>query len=157
MIKCRSGPRRGVVTLLAGLREPGLHVVRIRRVVEIGLVAGNARRGVRQVIGSTRAERRVMALGALQRRVRPCQRESSRGVIKRTARPIRGVVTLLAGLREAGLHVIRIRGVVEIGLVAGNARRRVRQVIGTARAESRVVALCALQRCVRPRKRKTCR
>jgi hypothetical protein len=44
-------------------------------------------------------------------------------VIKRGTGPAGGVVTLGAGLGEAGLHMIGIRGAVEIGLVARVARR----------------------------------
>ena len=64
-------------------------------------------------------------------------------VIESGAGPAGGGVTLGAVLREAGLNVIRIAGIMEVRLVAGDASRA-GQVIGAGRAEGRVVALRAL-------------
>ena len=146
MVKRAAGPVGGVVALLAQCWKARLHVVRVRGVVEIGLVAGHARRGVGQIVGPARTERRAVTLCALQRSVGSVQRKTRSGVIKRRARPGSGVVAQRASLREARLHVIRSRGAVEVGLVAGVARRAVRQVVSAGRAEGRVVALRALQR-----------
>jgi len=64
-----------------------------------------------------------VALNALHRRVRARQREAGGRVIEVRARPCRGVVALSTGLREAGLHVVRLRGALEILQVAADARR----------------------------------
>jgi hypothetical protein len=119
VIKGRIAPARGCVALLAGLREVGLHVIRVRRAVEIGQVAADA--------GGVRGGQVVVvidvALGALQGRVRAGQREAGGRVIEGRARPGRRVMALLAGLREARRHVIRVGGALEIGQVAADARR----------------------------------
>jgi len=139
-------PIRRVVALLTCRREARLHVIRIGRAIEIGLVALHALRVVGQIVGPTGAEGRVVALRALQRGVRARQRESSGRVIESGAGPTGRVVALRAVLREAGLYVIRSRGAVEVRLVAGVASRAVRQVVCARRTEGRVVALRALQR-----------
>ena len=66
-----------------------------------------------------------MAVGAHPRRnsVHAREGESGRIVVKRRIRPGNGVVTLIAGLREAGGHVIGIRGSLVILQVTGNAGR----------------------------------
>ena len=120
-------------------------MIRIRRASEVFLMAGVAGRAVRQVISTGRAKRGVVALRALQGRVRAGQREAGGRVIEVRASPVGGVVALLAGRREAGLNVVRIRGVVEIRLVASIAGRVVRQIVSAGRADRGVVALCALQ------------
>ena len=65
-------------------------------------------------------------------------------MIKGRATPVGGRVALIARSREARLYVVGIRRAIEIGLMALHARSRVGQVIGPARAERGVVALCAL-------------
>ena len=116
MIKVRTHPRRGVVALRAGLREPGLHMVGLRRTLEIFQVAADA--------GGIRAGQVVVAvhvaLRALHRRVGPGQREAGGRVIKRRVQPTRRAVALLAGLREARTDVIGVRGPLEILQVAAD-------------------------------------
>ena len=69
-------------------------------------------------------------------------------MVEGRVQPVGRVVALLASRREARLHVIRVRGAIEIRLVAGHTRCRSRQVVCPARAECRVVTLRALQRSV---------
>ena len=71
-------------------------------------------------------------------------------MVERGTGPSGRVMALRAILREAGLHVIRVRGAVEVRLVAGDATRA-GQAICTGRAERRVMALTALQGDVRAR------
>ena len=153
MVKGCPCPIRGAVALLARCRESSLHVVRAGRSVEVRLVAGVAGGAARQVISTGRAECGVVALSALQGGMRTCQREACCGVVKGCAAPVSGVVTLQTGLREVGLHVVRIRRALEIGHVACDTGRRVRQVVCAARAERGVVALSALQGGMRTRQR----
>ena len=117
VIERRIAPRRRGMALLAGLREIRLHVIRTRGALEVLQVAADASR--------IRAGQIVVvvhvALRALQAGVCTCQREASRGVVKRRARPGSGVVALLASLREARSYVIGIGSVIEIGKVAAHA------------------------------------
>jgi len=69
-------------------------------------------------------------------------------VIEGGSGPAGGVVALRAILREARLHVIRVRCAIEVRLMAGNASRA-SKAIRAGRAEGRVVALRALQGDVR--------
>ena len=96
VIEGRVCPRRGVVALLTSLREAGLHVVRIRRSLEVLEVATDARcvrrRQVVVVVD--------MALRALHGRVRTAQGKSSGRVIERRIIPRRRRMALLARLRE---------------------------------------------------------
>ena len=120
MIKGRACPRGCVVALRTGLRKCGLHVIRIRRSLEILQVAADASRiGAGQVVVAIH-----VALRALHRCVRPRQREPRSGVIKRCTVPRSRVVALLAGLREPGLNVIRVRRGIEIFDVARSAISR---------------------------------
>ena len=118
MVEIRAHPRRRVVALCAGLREAGLDVVRLGCALEIFQVTADASRvrtGQTVVIVD-------MALYALDAGMRPRQRETSSRVIEGRARPRRRVVALRAGLREAGLHVVRLRRTLEILQVAADAR-----------------------------------
>jgi hypothetical protein len=144
VVEISSAPIRGAVTLLTGGREPSLYMVRIRRPVEIGLMALHAGRGSGQVIRAARAECRVVALGALQRGVEAVEREAGARMVEGCIQPVCGAVALLASRGESRLHVIRIRRPVEIGLMALHAGRGSGQVIRAAWAERRVVALGAL-------------
>ena len=96
VIEGRRGPVGGGVALLAILREARRRVGRVIRVVEVGLVTVDA--------GCIRRSQIVIAvhvtLRALQRGVETGQRESGGRVIEARAAPIRGVVALLASLRE---------------------------------------------------------
>ena len=117
MVKGGSSPGCGGVALLAGLREVGLHMAGIGRALEIRHVAGHAR--------SIAAVERVVAIHVTLRTrhggVEPSQRKAGCGVVKAGSSPVSSVVALLAGLREVGLHVVRIVGGLEIGQVAGHA------------------------------------
>jgi len=155
VVEGRAGPVRRAVALLARSWETRLHVVGIRRAVEIGLMALNATSGIGQVICPARAERGVVALGALKGDVRSVQSEAGAGVVEGRARPCRGRVALLARGRETRLHVVGIRRAVEIGLVALNATSGIGEVICPARAERGVVALGTLQRGMRSVQRET--
>ena len=77
--------------------------------------------------------------------MRPGQCETGAGVVKGRTGPVRRAVTGLTSRRESSLHVTRIIRAVVVRLVALNAGSRVRQVIGSARTEGRVMALRALQ------------
>ena len=96
VVKGRVEPRRGVVALIAGLREVRRHVVGIRRSLVILQVAAHASIGGEVVIVVD------VAIAALPRRngMHSGQREIRGVVVERRIRPRHGVVTLLAGLRE---------------------------------------------------------
>jgi len=161
VIKGGLRPRRRVVALLTGLREPRTHVIRIRRTLEIFHVAADAIR-IRacQVVVVV-----DVALGALQSGMRAGQRESGRGVIESRSRPRRGVMALRTSLREAGLYVIRIGSALEILQVAADASRiRTREVVvvvdvalralhGRMRARQREAGRGVVEIRVRPRGR----
>jgi len=142
MVKGRASPVRRVVALLARRRELRLRMVGTGRAVVIGLVALDAG-AVGDRVGSPGEQGRGVALRALQGRVEAGQREAGGGVIEAATRPIGRVVTILASLREARLHVVRIRGALEIFQVTGHAGGA-GQVVGAVRAEGRVMALGAL-------------
>ncbi len=125
VVKHAVRPENGVVAILAGGREVGLHVIYGRqRIVVIGLVTRDAGR-VGDVVVIV-----DVTIGALPRRRGVCahQRKSGLRVIKARRLPGRGRVADVASLREVPLHVIRIRSSVEILEVTGNASRR-RQVV----------------------------
>src|SRR5437588_12951537 len=102
---------------LASLREIRLHVIGIRRALEILQVATHASR-VRagQVVIAVH-----VALRALHAGMEAGQREASSRVIEGRAGPVGGAVALLASMREAGSDVIRIRSSLEMLQVATNA------------------------------------
>lgn len=101
-------------------REARSHVVGISSFLEIRQVAGGTGRvGTGQVVVAVH-----MALLALQRSVRTGERKARGGVVKRRIGPRGGVVALLAGRREVGLHVVRIRRPLEFLHVAGGASTR---------------------------------
>ena len=66
-------------------------------------------------------------------------------MIKGGACPVACAVTRLTSRRELGLHVVGVRGAIEIGLMTLHARSRSGQVICPAGTEGGVVALRALQ------------
>lgn len=89
-------------------------MLRIICIVVVRLVARDAGRvRVGQVVVAVR-----VATGTRYRRMRPRQREAGGGVVERPVAPVGGGVALVAGLREAGRNVIRIRGALEILQVA---------------------------------------
>ena len=122
-------------------------MIRLRRALEVLQVAAHA--------GRIRASEVVVivdvALCALHRRVRPGQRESRCRVIEGGAGPRSGVVALLASLREAGTHVVRIRRALEVFQVAADAGR----VCAGQVVVAIHVALRALHGGVRARQRKS--
>lgn len=120
VIKRGTGPAGRVVALGAGLREARLHVIRVARIIEVRLVAGDASRAG-QAVGAGRAEGCVVALNALQRDVRASQGETGGGMVEAGAVPRGGGMALLAGCREPALHVARIGRAVEILHVARGA------------------------------------
>ena len=97
-------PRCGVVALLAGLRKPSLHVVRVRGRLKIFQVTRDA--------GTDRDVVVVMdvAIGTLPRRhsVRSGQREAGLGMIERSGLPRRSRMALFTGLRKSTLHVVGV-------------------------------------------------
>lgn len=90
---------------------------RIVGTVEVGLVAAPAGRGVQCVVIID------VARGALLGGVESHQREAGGGVVETGAGPIDHGVAPGTILREAGLFVRRVIGVVVIGLVTTPARR----------------------------------
>ena len=116
MVECSAGPRSRRVARIAGLRESGLYVVRIRRCLIILQVARRTCAGGQAVISIH------VALGALQRHVSASQGETRRRVIK-TRCPVRRGVAALARLREAGLYVVWIAGRLVVLQVARYATR----------------------------------
>ena len=117
VIEGRVAPSGGGVALLTGLREIRLHVVRIRRSLEIFQVAADAGSvGAGQIVVTIH-----VALRALQRRMRACERESRGRVIEGRVAPRCRSVALLARRREVRLHVIRIGRSVEVRLMAADA------------------------------------
>ena len=116
MIKGCWLPGRGAVADFASLRVAACHVIRILRARVIVQVAGNACCHRDVVVVVDVAER------AWRRRVRACQRETRRRVIKLGVRPEGSVVTLFARGREAAMIHRRFRRVV-VRLVARDAGR----------------------------------
>lgn len=144
MVEGPAAPRCGVVTILAAGWKQGLHVVRVRSVIEVGLMAGHTR-GVSagQVVVAI-----DVALRTLQRRVCSGQREASSGVIKARVAPIRSAMALLASLGKVGLGVIRLGRTFVIVQMAGHAGSAGQVVVVVD------VTLCTRQRRVCSRKRK---
>lgn len=94
-------------------------MLRIICIVVVRLVARDAGRvRVGQVVVAVR-----VATGTRYRRMRPRQREAGGGVVERPVAPVGGGVALVAGLREAGRNVIRIRGALEILQMTRDASR----------------------------------
>ena len=147
MIKVRARPRSRVMALRTGLRKTGLHVIRTGRALEIFEVAADARR----ICGGQGVVAIHVTLRALHRRVRPGQREPGGRVIERRARPRSCVVALRTGLRECGLHVVRIRGSLEILQMATDARG----VRGSQVVVAVYMALSALDSRVGPAQRES--
>jgi len=157
--------RRGVIEgcaqpvgeIVAGVargRETDGRVRRIIGAVVIRLVALDARR-IRNRVGPTREQRRIVALRARHRRMEPGQREPRGSVIEGRTQPVGGGVALIARRRESGRHVVRIGRSVVVRLVAGIAHRRASEIIW-ATLERRRVALRALQGRVEPGEGETC-
>ena len=139
VIEGRIRPQHGVVAQFAGGREASMRNRR-RGAVKGGLMARNAR-GDRDVVIAVK-----VAAGARRRQVRPNQRPSRRRVVELSVGPNHRVVAVLAGRRESRVRHWG-RGVVEVGLMAGNARRN-RDVVVVID-----VTAGARRRQVRPRQR----
>jgi len=119
VVKCRVIPSGCSVTLLAPRREPGLHVVRICRAVEVFHVARRA------VGGSAHKLAIDVALRAGDRRMGARQREFRKGiVIECRLIPRSCVVARLASIREPCLRVRRVVGLVKVRQVAADASSR---------------------------------
>jgi hypothetical protein len=102
VIETRRLPCSSVVADFALLWEAGLHMVRIRRSVEIIEVARYACSVVQTVVAIH------VALRTLQAGMRSGQRKSGRRVIERRARPRCRAVAGVASRWERCLHVVRI-------------------------------------------------
>ena len=128
-------PGRSGVTNLALLRNPGRHVIRIRRPLEIPQVARNAR-------GRCEIEVAIrVALITLQLRVSTGQGETNRIMIEAGGLPGRGRMAILAGLRKSERHVIRAAGFLKIQQVAADASSRGARVFAS-RVASRAIQSC---------------
>ena len=117
-------PGAGAVALLAGLREVRCDVVGIGCSLEVLEVTGDASRARQVVIVVD------VAIGAGARRygVQAGEGKTSACMVERRVHPVRGVVTLLAGLREVRGDVVGIGCALEVLEVAGDASRA-RQVV----------------------------
>ena len=116
MVKRGIRPRGRIVALLAGRGEAPLHMVGIRRPLEVFQVAGCAGRGCPHKISTH------MALDAGNTHVRSRKRKTREAaVVEGGRRPTGCVMADRAILREACLNVIRIGGAVEVFEVAASA------------------------------------
>jgi len=97
-------PVRGVVTAIASLREIRRYVIRIGRTLIVLEVAAHAGRSVEAVV----VVNVTICASSRRYRVQTGQREARVVVVEGCVHPVRGVVTLVAGLREVRCHVIRI-------------------------------------------------
>ncbi len=126
VIESAIGPQIGVVALFAGQGEYRRCVGhRSRRIVVVGLMAGNAGRIRDRVVVVD------MAIGASARRhhVIPSQREACAAVIEGRIEPGRSAVALVAGLREVRRDVVRVGRAQAILQVAGHAGRAIQTVV----------------------------
>jgi len=94
------------------------------RIIEIGLVARDAQRAVQFVVIVDVA----ICASPWRNRMGARQWETGLRVIELSIRPLHGVMTLLASGRETRMRHRTVR-IVEIGLVAADARRRQRGVV----------------------------
>ena len=129
------------MALVAGLGEASLHVIRIRRSLEIRQVTLRARSAGQLVVVVG------VALCTLQGDMRARQRKAGSRVIEGSVRPRGGGVALLASLRETRLHVVGIGGALEVFQVTRNTGR-----VGAGQVVVAIhVTLHALQRSMRTR------
>ena len=148
VVKLAIGPLNRVVAGIASRREPSRSVrYWCGCVVVIRLVAGHASRA-RQVVIIVDV---AISAGPRRHRVISRQRESSAVVIERCIRPGRGVMALIAGLREIRGDVIRIGGALVILEVTGHARRAVQAVVVVDVA----IGAGSWRNCVQPGERET--
>ncbi len=118
VVEAGAGPCGGGVTGRAGGDESRRGVRRVGGLVEIGLMAGDA--GGRLPLEDTVA----VAAGAGDGLVRTGERKLRGGVVEAGAGPCGGGVTGRAGGDESRRGVRRVGGLVEVRLVAGDARGR---------------------------------
>ena len=126
MVEGRVAPGGRAMALLASLGQSSLDVIGICGCLEIFQVTTDARRvGRGQIVVTIH-----VALRTLDVDVRSSQRETCGGVIERRRRPVGRAMALLASLREARAHVVRVGGALEILQVAAHASRvRAGQVV----------------------------
>ena len=117
VIEDRGDPCTRVGAYLAIRRESAGDVVRIRCLLEVRLVAGDA--------GGAETDEHPagMATTACERYMRTRQRECCLGVVEYGAQPIRRAVADRAVVGEAGGNVIGIRGLLEGRKVASRTLR----------------------------------
>jgi hypothetical protein len=118
MVEGAVAPGTRVVALLASLRESSLYVAGIiRGLIILEVARDTSRVGAGQVV--------VPVDVALQTRriyVETSQRPACACMVESSVAPVRGVMALLARLREVGLHVIGIGGSLEVLQMARDAR-----------------------------------
>lgn len=105
------------MALFAGLRHPSRHVIGIGCLLEVCQVAGDARCRSARILSSH------VTLRTLHADVCPCEGKSRPVVIEVCVAPGIRIVAVLAGLRNSGTDVIRIRRLLEVRQVAGHAGR----------------------------------
>lgn len=123
VVELSSIPRSRGVAGLASCREPRRYVVGVVRVLIIRLVTRIAigrNVGVVVVYVATRTRHGFMGAG---------QRKGGVVVVEGRRNPRCRVVTHIASLREAGLHMVRILGVVEILQMAGDTSPAIELVV----------------------------
>ena len=109
----------------AGLCEPARHVIRIRRVLEVGQVTRNA--GCRRdVVIVVHVAIRTLAW---RNRVRSRQREVHGRVVETGGLPGSGRMACLASLWEVAGHMVRVRCTLKILQMAPDARGAVQRVV----------------------------
>ena len=99
-------PGAGAVASIASLREVRRDVIGIGRALVILHVATHARRGVEAVVVADVA----IGADAWRNRVQAGQREAGAVVVERCVHPVRGVMTLVARLREVRRYVVGTGG-----------------------------------------------
>lgn len=108
MIKRRGLPRRGCMTLRAGLRESRRDVVGIRSLAEIAAVTRIAT--CRQVCVLVV----LVTIRAGHGQMRPGERELRRGMIERRGLPRSRAMTLCTILGKLSSHMVRVCRLIEI-------------------------------------------
>ena len=119
VIECGIGPRGRVVASSARGGDSGLRVIGVGRALKVFHVARNTVRGSAGKLAVH------VALVAGDGHVGPGQRKLGKGVvIEGRGLPRRRGVATLASLRESGLHVVRVRRLLEVGKMAAHASCR---------------------------------
>src|SRR5215472_13580029 len=118
-------PGCSVMTRTAGLGEVRRDMVGSGGALVILEVTGYAGRAVQAVVVVDVA----ISAGAWRHGVHSGQREPGAVVVEGRIHPVRGVVTLIAGLREVGRHVVGIRRPLIVLEVARDASGAVQAVV----------------------------